>query len=82
MDIKRQLKIKNEYLKTIYAIGCDYDGCNQVNSLKEVINTLCNYAIMALKNDDKTIFFGGKIGDFDMGTPRNILMEEIQQDEN
>ena len=38
MDIERQLKIKNEYLKMIYAIGYDYDGFNTVESLKQLID--------------------------------------------
>ena len=82
MDLERQLKIKNEYLKMIYAIGYDYDGCNTVESLKSLIDTLCDYALSAINNDDKTVIFGGKIDDLDFGAPRNILGEEVGQNES
>ena len=78
MDTERQLKIKNEYLKMIYSLGFDYDGYNTVESLKSLIDTLCDYAISAINNDDKAVIFGGKIDDLDFGTSRNILGEELE----
>lgn len=80
MDIKRQLKIKNEYLEMIYAVGFDYDGLDTVESLKQLIDQMCDYAIKGIKNDDKTVFSGGKIGDLDFGIPKNILGEELDYD--
>ena len=54
----RQLKIKQEYLKIIYALGVDYDGLEKADSLKCLIDNLVEYAKLAIKNDDKTVFAG------------------------
>lgn len=54
----RQLKIKQEYLKIIYALGVDYDGLEKADSLKGLIDNLVEYAKLAIKNDDKTVFAG------------------------
>ena len=37
----------DEYLYDIWAIGYDYDGCNTVESLKELIDELVSYAAKA-----------------------------------
>ena len=75
---KRQLKIKNEYLQLISDIAYDYDGLNTVESLKQLIDELVDYANKAYKNDDKSIaYFGsGKNG----GRIFNILHEEIKEE--
>ena len=36
--IERQNEIKDAYLDIIYDIGVDYDGCNTIKSLKELID--------------------------------------------
>ena len=77
--LKRQIEIKNEYLGLIYAYSFDYDGFDTVESLKELIDSLCDYAIKAITNDDKTIIYGGKIGDLNLGVPKNILGEEVNE---
>lgn len=33
-----------EYLFSIWAIGCDYDGCDTVGELKELVDELVDYA--------------------------------------
>lgn len=42
-----------EWLEMIWAIGCDYDGCNTVESLKELIDELMDMtkeAVVCLRN--------------------------------
>ena len=74
MTNERKLAIKDEYLKLIIDIGYDYDGCNTVESLKELIDELVGYADKALKNDDKTeAYINGK------GESLNILQEVIKK---
>lgn len=80
--IKRQLKIKNEYLRLIYAFGFDYDGFDTIKSLKELIDEMCDLSIKGISNDDKSIIYGGKFEDLDMGVPKNILGEEVEQNES
>ena len=66
--LKRQINIKNEYLELIYDLGYDYDGCNTIKSLKQLIDELVDYAVKGYKNDDKSeIYMGGK----------NILCEKV-----
>lgn len=67
-NLKRQIEIKNNYLELIYDIGYDYDGCNSVKSLKELIDELIDLAAKGIKNDDKSeMYMGGK----------NILFEQV-----
>lgn len=76
--IKRQNKIKDNYLKLIYDIGYDYDGCNTVKSLKELIDELIDLAVKGIRNDDKSVMYWTAI-DFKNGVERgkNILFEEV-----
>lgn len=52
--ILRCLQIKNEYLSLIYMIGTDYDGLEESNSLKGLIDELIDYANKARRNEDTT----------------------------
>lgn len=74
MTKRRKLKIKNEYLELIIALGYDYDGCNTVKSLKKLVDELVELARMARKNDDKTCCYEGG-----NGKKFNILTEEIKE---
>lgn len=56
-NLKRQIKIKNEYLDLIWAIGNDYDGRNTIEGLKELIDELVDMAKKAYCDDDKTVMF-------------------------
>ena len=58
----REIQIKNNYLDLIWQIGYDYDGLNKVESLKELIDELVDYAIKAKKNDDKSVIYEGNRG--------------------
>lgn len=68
----RTIKIKDEYLQLIDFLLVDYDGCNTVESLKELIDETRDYIHKALKNDDKTVIYEGMKNKF------NILHEEVE----
>lgn len=74
MRKSKQIKIKNEYLNLIYMIGYDYDGCDTVEGLKEVIDQLVDYAKKGLKNDDKSCEYTNFNGD-----EFNILRKKIKK---
>lgn len=74
-ELERQLKIKNQYLGLIHNIGFDYDGFDTVESLKSLIDELVDYAVKAIKNDDKYVVYQGG-----NGKHFNILQEEIEND--
>lgn len=42
-ELKKELADLRNRLNLIYAIGYDYDGCNRVESLKELIDELVSY---------------------------------------
>ena len=42
-ELKRHVADLNNRRHLIWAIGCDYDGCNTVKSLKELIDELVSY---------------------------------------
>lgn len=77
-ELERKLKIKNEYLGLICDFGYDYDGCNTVESLKELIDELVDLAKKGLKNDDKSIMYMSA----DLKTNYNILRERIEDNES
>lgn len=58
-EYSRNLKIKDAYLQLIIDLAWNYDGFNDINGLKGLIEELSEYAKMALKNDDKTPFYIG-----------------------
>ena len=78
----RSNRIKDGYLELIHGLGFDYDGCNTVKSLKELIDELDDLTIKALKNDDKNIMYMSAC-DFKKGMikGKNILFEEIENNE-
>ena len=42
-ELKKEVEDLNNRRHLIWAIGCDYDGCNTVDSLKELIDELVSY---------------------------------------
>lgn len=42
-ELKKEVADLNNRRHLIWAIGCDYDGCNTVESLKELIDELVSY---------------------------------------
>ena len=70
--IERQNEIKDAYLDIIYDIGVDYDGCNTIKSLKELIDEFMKWAKFAIENNDtECMFIGANDKEF------NILHEEL-----
>ncbi len=45
-----------EWLTQIWEVGCDYDGCNTVEGLKQLIDEL-----VAMSQDARTCLLNGKI---------------------
>lgn len=72
MRKKRQIDIKNRYLQLIIDLGYDYDGCDTVEDLKDLIDGLVDYACRARFNDDTSEVYTG----FD-GKIYNILHEKL-----
>lgn len=54
-QLKRDINIMQNYLQLIIDIGYDYDGYNDADNLKAVIDELCKYALYGKKLDDKSI---------------------------
>lgn len=54
-QLTRDKNIMQKYLQLIIYIGHDYDGYNDVENLKAVIDELCKYALYGKKLDDKSI---------------------------
>lgn len=77
INLKRENKIKNAYLQLIKDICEDYDGYEDADNLKNIINEIKKYAIYALNNDDsQTIYISGNQNE---SISYNILMEGIEQ---
>lgn len=76
-DLERKLKIKDGYLDLIVGIGFDYDGYDDVENLKGIIDEIVGYARKALKNDDNSIIYSGIDN-----IKYNILNEELEGNNN
>ena len=74
MDLERQVKIKDEWCQLIIDLGFDYDGCNTVESLKDLIDELVDYARKAIICDDVSVAY---VGADDKKS--NILFENIKE---
>lgn len=60
-ELTRKLKIKDAYLQLIIDLAYDYDGFNDIDGLKGLVDELSEYAKMALKNDYKSsIYIDGR----------------------
>ena len=67
----RRIEIMEKYLELIYDLGYDYDGCNDVDSLKGLIDEMCRLASLGRAcNVSEPIYEDGK------GNKLNILMEK------
>lgn len=76
--LKRQIKIKDKYCQTIHDIGFDYDGYNDVENLKKIIDELVSYSVKAIKCDDRWVAYSGGNNESPREHKYNILMEEIK----
>ncbi len=79
---QRNNRIKDGYLELIHGISFDYDGCNTIKTLKELIDELDDLTVKALKNDDKSVMYWSAV-DFKKGIEKgkNVLFEEVENDE-
>ena len=72
MKKDRSIEIMERYLELIYDLGYDYDGCNDVESLKGLIDEMCRLASLGRTcNVTEPIYVDGK------GMKANILGEII-----
>ncbi len=72
-DLERKLKIKDKYFRLIIDLGFDYDGFNNSDKLKILIDELVRYANLGLhSNDTEMITIDEKHRKF------NILDEELK----
>ena len=74
-QLTRDKNIMQNYLQLIIDIGYDYDGYNDADNLKAVIDELCKYALYGKKLDDKSIISSS------CETYYNILGEPIEDKE-
>lgn len=74
MDLERQIEIKDKWCQLIIDLGFDYDGCNTVESLKDLIDELVDYAHKAINCDDVSVAY---VGADDKKS--NILLENIKE---
>lgn len=78
-ELKRQIKIKDNWCRLIYDIGYDYDGFrNDIEGLRGIVDELVRYSVGALKSDDKTVVYVGEENGVEI--KENILMERIEGD--
>ena len=75
MGKDRQIAIKDKYMQLIIDLGCDYDGWNDVDHLKGLIDELVSYARYGIECNDKQVMFRGLDN-----SAYNILDEEIDFD--
>lgn len=72
--LKNQIIIMKKYLKLICNLGYDYDGLNQVNSLKRLIDELVRYASLGrVCNITEPMYIDSE------GKKYNILNEELKE---
>lgn len=78
-ELKRKIKIKDEYIKLLIDILYDYDGeydkekqKGNIIGLADLIDMACDYLNLALQSNDKEAIYTN----FN-GTEKNILLEDI-----
>lgn len=74
-ETERELKIYRATLTLIKDIGFDYDGFNDADSLKDLIDELVGFAIKGLKKESPTY-----VNTAD-GTITNIFGEVVGKDD-
>lgn len=76
MKKDRSIEIMERYLELIYDLGYDYDGFNDVESLKGLIDEMCRFASLGrARNVTEPIYVDSK------GMKTNILGEIILKGE-
>ncbi len=75
--MERQIKIMEKYFELICDIGYDYDGYNDVEGLKSVIDEMIHFASLGrVANDTEPIFSSYQNG---QSKEINILGKEIKK---
>lgn len=80
-ELKRKIAIKDKWCQLIWDIGCDYDGYNDVDNLKKIIDELekeveaSTNVLDALKNKEQEILWVAK-KDYDRVVEENNRKEE------
>lgn len=75
-QLKEQIVIMGKYLELIYDLGYDYDGFNQVDSLKTLIDELVKYASFGrVCNLTEPIYENN-------GVSYNILHQELEKSDS
>lgn len=73
IDLERKIKIKDNYFQLIIDLGFDYDGFNDSEKLKLLIDELVRYANLGLSsNDTESMTIDENRREF------NILGEELE----
>lgn len=75
-NLQREIDIKNSYLQMIKDVAFDYDGCEDIDGLKNLVDELSYYASLALNsNDTEPIYTSCSNG---VKINGNILMEDLE----
>lgn len=74
--LERENKIMKKYLQLIIDLGFDYDGFNESEDLKKLIDELVRYAVLGRDVNDKEVMY---VKDLDDKGRYNILMEKINE---
>lgn len=53
-ELERKIKIKDAYLKLIYCVAFDYDNCNTIKDLQDLLDEIMKYSDLAIDSDDTT----------------------------
>ena len=54
VNLGRKIKIKDAYLKLIYCVAFDYDNCNTIKDLQDLLDEIMKYSDLAIDSDDTT----------------------------
>ena len=71
-QLQREKTIMQKYFQMIIDIGFDYDGYNDSENLKKLIDELVTYAVYGRDANDTKVMY------VDRDKEYNILMEEIK----
>jgi len=75
MSMERMIDVKNAYLQMIIDLAFDYDGNEDAEGLKYLIDELSAYAKLALENNDKEPIYKSYNEGKEINA--NILMEDL-----
>ena len=53
-ELERKIKIKDAYLKLMYCVAFDYDNCDNIKDLQDLLDEIMKYSDLAIDSDDTT----------------------------